>query len=347
MDRPDRRRRRRRAADDAGRARPPGAERRAEAARAGRRAGHPIEPWDWAFYAEKVPRTLRRRRATPCAPTSSWTGCSRRRVPRRRRAVRGRRSRERPDLPGYHPDVRVFEVSDADGSPLGLFLGDYYARDTKRGGAWMNSFVDAVPPARHAAGRDQQPEHPRPPAGGPTLLTLDEVRTAFHEFGHALHGLLSDVRYPRLSGTSRAARLRRVPLAGQRDVGPWPEVLARYARHHETGEPLPQDAGRQDARGASLRRGLRAPPSTWRAALLDLAWHRLAPDDDRGRPTSRPSRRRAGGGRRRLPPGPPALPQHATSPTSSPAATAPATTPTSGARCSTPTPSSGSRRTAA
>ena len=152
---------------------------------------------------------------------------------------------DRDDLSGYHPDVRVFEVFDADGSPLGLFVLDPYARPTKRGGAWMNNLVDQS----HLFGEKPVVMNnlniTKPAPGEPTLLTFDEVNTAFHEFGHALHGLFSDVRFPR----SRAPRCRAtswsIPSQVNEMWAPWPSILANYAKHHETGEPMPASSWRR------------------------------------------------------------------------------------------------------
>ncbi|MBD9699831.1 M3 family metallopeptidase [Flavimobilis sp. GY10621] len=185
---------------------------------------------------------------------------------------------ERTDLVGYHPEVRVWEVLDADGSGLGLFLGDFFTRPSKRGGAWMDNLVDQS----HLLG--QRPvvynvlNVPRPAAGEPALLTWDEVITAFHEFGHALHGLLSNVRLPSQSGTSVPRDFVEFP-SQVNEMWAWhPDLLARYARHHATGEPLPAElvatmiAARGEGEGFATTEYLGA-------ALLDQAWHRLTPEE--------------------------------------------------------------------
>jgi peptidyl-dipeptidase Dcp len=190
---------------------------------------------------------------------------------------------ERADLPGYHPDVRVFEVFDAPepGEPdtgLGLFLADWYTRESKRGGAWMDSLVHQS----HLLG--QKPvvvnnlNIVKPPAGEPTLLVWDEVTTLFHEFGHALHGLLSDVRYPSQSGTSVPRDFVEYP-SQVNEMWSWePEILRSFAVHHGTGEPMPAEwvdtmlASRIWGEGFSTTEYLAA-------ALLDQAWHQLAPAD--------------------------------------------------------------------
>ena len=256
----------------------------------------------------------------------------------------GYRFAPRPELAGYHPDVRVWEVSDADGAPVGLYLGDFFAREGKRGGAWMSSFV------RQSRLLGTQPvvvnnlNVSRAADGQPTLLTLDEVNTLFHEFGHALHGLCSAVTYPRFSGTAVPRDFVEFPCQVNEMWALWPEVLRNYARHVETGEPLPADDREGDRRRPAVRRGLR----DHRVPRRDPARPGLAPDHAR-RPRSgtrsRSSSRRARGGRGRLAAGRRRATAPPTSRTSSPAATRPGTTPTSGRRCWTPTPSSGSRRT--
>jgi peptidyl-dipeptidase Dcp len=190
---------------------------------------------------------------------------------------------ERDDLPGYHPDVRVFEVFDAPepGEPntgLGLFLADWYTRESKRGGAWMDSLVNQS----HLL--DRRPvvvnnlNIVKPPAGEPTLLVWDEVTTLFHEFGHALHGLLSDVRYPSQSGTSVPRDFVEYP-SQVNEMWSWePEILRSFAVHHATGERMPAEwvdtmlASRIWGEGFATTEYLAA-------ALLDQAWHQLAPSD--------------------------------------------------------------------
>ncbi|WP_106269448.1 MULTISPECIES: M3 family metallopeptidase [Isoptericola] len=190
---------------------------------------------------------------------------------------------ERHDLVGYHDDVRVFEVFDADepgepGSGLGLFLADWYTRPSKRGGAWMNNLVDQSGLLGRRAVVVNNLNITRPATGAPTLLSWDEVITLFHEFGHALHGLLSDVRYPSQSGTEVPRDFVEFP-SQVNEMWAWdPEILRSYAVHHATGEPLPQD--RVDALLAARRWGEGFSMTEYLAAsLLDQAWHRLTPDE--------------------------------------------------------------------
>ena len=186
--------------------------------------------------------------------------------------------KERKDLPVYHPDVRVFEVSNADGSPLALFLADLYARPSKRGGAWMNEYVsqsglfgDKPVVANHF-------NIPKPPDGEPTLLTFDEVVTMFHEFGHALHGMFSNVKYPRFSGTNVPSDFVEYPSQVNEMWAIWPEVLKNYAKHYQTGEPLPLALLEKFKAGEKFNQGFQTTEYL-AATLLDQAWHQLKPEE--------------------------------------------------------------------
>lgn len=185
--------------------------------------------------------------------------------------------KERTDLPKYHPDTQVFDVSNPDGSPLALFIVDWYARPSKRGGAWMNSYVSQ---SRLLDRRPVIANHlniPKPPAGEPTLLTYDEVNTAFHEFGHALHGMFSNVRYPRFSGTSVPRDFVEFPSQVNEMWMTWPTILPHFARHHRTGEPIPASLVDKVREAQKFNQGFRTTEYL-AAALLDQAWHQLAPD---------------------------------------------------------------------
>lgn len=194
----------------------------------------------------------------------------------------GLRFRERHDLHGYLPDVRVIEVFDDEraetDSGVGLLLLDYYARPTKRGGAWMTSFVDQ---SRLLGTRPvvvNVMNLSRPADGEPTLLTMDEVTTMFHEFGHALHGLLSDVEFPVFSGTSVPRDFVEFPSQVNEMWARRPEMLAGYARHVETGEPIPDDLVERMRMAERFGEG-QATVEYLAAALLDLAWHSLSPQE--------------------------------------------------------------------
>ena len=232
---------------------------------------------DWAFYSERV---RAERYAVDRAALRPWFELDRVLVDGVFRAAEllyGFTFSPRPDLTGYHPDVRVWEVFGADGQPVGLYLGDYVAREGKRGGAWMNSFVtqSTLLGTRPVVVNNLNVTRAAP--GRPTLLTLDEVNTLFHEFGHALHGLSSAVTYPRFSGTSVPRDFVEFPSQVNEMWALWPEVLSGYARHVETGEPLPEDVVAA-IEAASLWGEGSATLEYLAATLLDQAWHRIDPD---------------------------------------------------------------------
>src|SRR5690606_24547632 len=185
---------------------------------------------------------------------------------------------ERTDLAGYHPDVRVFEVKEEDGSDLGLFVYDLYTRDSKRGGAWMNDLIGQNDLLGHPVVVVNNHNVPKPAAGEPTLLTYDEANTLFHEFGHALHGLLARVTYPKFSGTSVFRDFVEFPSQVFEMWMLWPEVLANYAVHHETGEPMPQELVGRLRASEQFNEGF-ATSEYLAAALLDQAWHSLSPEE--------------------------------------------------------------------
>ncbi|MEQ4565549.1 M3 family metallopeptidase [Paenarthrobacter sp. CAP02] len=254
----------------------------AEADALAQSAGHPLEAWDWAFYSSRVRKDKFQVDEQALRPYFTLDAVLRDGVFHAATQLYGLSFHERDDLEGYHPDVRVWEVRNDDGTGLGLFLGDYYTRESKRGGAWMNSLMDQSTLLGTQSVVINNLNITKPAPGEPTLLTLDEVRTVFHEFGHALHGLLSDVTYPRFSGTSVPRDFVEYPSQVNEMWIMWPEVLANYARHHETGEPLPQDI--VDKLNDSLLWGEGFATTEYLgAALLDLAWHVLSaadvPDD--------------------------------------------------------------------
>lgn len=250
----------------------------AEAAALAESAGHPLEAWDWAFYSAQVKKERYAVDEQQLRPYFELDRVLTDGVFFAANRLYGITFHERKDLAGYHPDVRVWEVRHEDGSELGLFLGDYYARESKRGGAWMNSLVEqsALLGTRPVVINNLNVS--KPPAGEPTLLTLDELRTAFHEFGHALHGLFSNVTYPRFTGTSVPRDFVEYPSQVNEMWMMRPEVLANYARHHQTGEPLPEDVV-QRLRDAELWGEGFATTEYLSAALLDLAWHVLDGSD--------------------------------------------------------------------
>ncbi|MFI2562638.1 M3 family metallopeptidase [Paenarthrobacter sp. NPDC018779] len=241
-------------------------------------AGHELKPWDWTFYSARVRKEKYQVDEQAIRPYFTLDSVLSRGVFHAATALYGITFDERPDLDGYHPDVRVWEVRNEDGSSLGLFLGDYFTRATKRGGAWMNSLVEQSSLLGTQAVVINNLNITKPAPGEPAFLTLDEVRTVFHEFGHALHGLFSDVTYPRFSGTSVPRDFVEYPSQVNEMWIMWPEVLANYARHHQTGEALPAEIVRKLKDSALWGEGF-ATTEYLGAALLDVAWHVLSEAD--------------------------------------------------------------------
>jgi len=239
----------------------------------------PIEPWDWAFYAERVRAATYDVDLAALRPYFEAERVLQDGVFYAANRLYGITFTERDDLVGYHDDVRVFEVHEEDGTPVGLYLLDLYTRDSKRGGAWMNSLVDQsrlldMPTAVVVNNLNV----PKPAPGEATLLTFDAVETFFHEFGHALHGLLARVTYPKFAGTRVFRDFVEYPSQVNEMWMTWPEVLANYAVHHETGEPLPSGVIEKIEAASTFNEGF-STSEYLAAALLDLAWHELTPDD--------------------------------------------------------------------
>ena len=238
----------------------------------------PIEPWDWRYYAEK----LRQARyavddaaVKPYFPLERMVealfDCAQR--------LFGLRFVPRPDLPVYHPDVRVYEVFGRDGAAVGLFLADNFARPTKRGGAWMSEYR-----GQSRIGTEVRPiianhnNFAKAAPGAPTLLSLDDARTLFHEFGHGLHGLLSNVTYARLAGTNVLWDFVELPSQIFEHWIQDPAVLQRHARHAETGEPIPAELIERLQRAQRFNKGFDTVEYT-ACALLDMALHARADAD--------------------------------------------------------------------
>ncbi|RIX28227.1 M3 family metallopeptidase [Amnibacterium setariae] len=240
--------------------------------------GGDVSAADWAFRAEQRRREAYDVDLAALRPFFEAERVLRDGVFATAERLYGVRFTERPDLPGYHPDVRVFEVADDDG-PLGLYLLDLYTRDEKRGGAWMNSLVDrAALVDEPLAVVINNLNVPKPDAGTPTLLPLDSVETLFHEFGHALHGLFATVRYPKLAGTNVPRDFVEFPSQVNEMWVLHPDVLPGYARHVETGEPLPADVAERLRATSAYGQGF-ATTEYLAAAVLDQAWHRLTPEE--------------------------------------------------------------------
>jgi peptidyl-dipeptidase Dcp len=235
--------------------------------------GARLEPWDWRFYAEKLKRA---RLGLDEQALREWFPLEQVREGAFRAANRlfGITFNQRRDLPVYHPDVLTWLVQDRDGSLLGIYYADDHARPGKRGGAWMEAFRRQW----RRLGRDIRPlvytvaNFPRPSGGCPALLSLEEVRVLFHEFGHALHGLLSRCRYRCLSGTATALDFSELPSQLLEHWASDPRFLGAYARHWRTGEPLPPGQAEAIHRAQAFSQGFRTSEAL-ASAYLDLDWH--------------------------------------------------------------------------
>jgi peptidyl-dipeptidase Dcp len=238
--------------------------------------GFQIGAADWDFYSEKVRKAKYDFDESQLRPYYELNHVILDGVFYAANKEYGLTFKERHDLPVYQPDVRVFDVFDRDGKQLAIFIGDYYARPSKRGGAWMNSYVlqsDLLGTKPVVA---NHLNIPKPPPGEPTLLTHDEVRTAFHEFGHALHGMFSNVKYPRFSGTTVPRDFVEYPSQVNEMWATWPEVLKNFAKHYKTGEPIPQTLLDKVEAADKFNQGYKTTEYL-AASLLDQSWHQLDP----------------------------------------------------------------------
>ncbi len=236
--------------------------------------GARLEPWDWAWTAEQVRQERFDLDEAEVRPYFELERVMRDGLFFMAERLYGVSLRERSDLPVYHPDVRVFEVFDAEGAAVGLFYADYYARPQKRGGAWMSNFVEQSELLGHRPVVVNVLNVQKPSDGQPTLLTFDEVTTMFHEFGHGVHGLFSRVRYPMLAGTNVPRDFVEFPSQFHEDFAFEPDVLERCARHHETGAEMPRTLLDKIRRARKFGQGF-ASLEYIAAAWLDLAWHSL------------------------------------------------------------------------
>ena len=236
-----------------------------------------LASWDWLYYTEKLRKKRYNLDESQLKPYFELNRSLTDGVFYMAEHLYGVTFEARPELPVYQEDVSVFEAF-LDGKPLGLFLFDPYARASKRGGAWMNAYV---PQSKLLNRQPVVANHlniVKPPQGEATLLTLDEVNTMFHEFGHALHGLFSDVTYPRFAGTSVPRDFVEYPSQVHEMWATWPEVLANYAVHYETGEPIPQDLLERVREAKKFNQGFEHT-EYMAAAIIDQAWHQLSIDE--------------------------------------------------------------------
>ena len=234
-----------------------------------------LQPWDWPYYAERLRKARYDFDQTQVAPYFELNRVLLDGVFYAAHELYGLTFKERTDLPVYQADVRVFEVFDADATPLALFLGDYFARDNKAGGAWMTSYVKQSHLFKLKPVVANHLNIPKPQAGQPALLTFDEVTFLFHEFGHAIHGMLSNVRYPLLSGTAVPPDFVEYPSQFNEMWAREPAVLRHFARHYRTGEPMPQALLDKVLAAQKFGQGY-ATTEYIAAAMLDQSWYQIS-----------------------------------------------------------------------
>lgn len=236
-----------------------------------------LEPWDWSYYTEKVRKAQYDFDESQLKPYLEVNNVLNKGIFYMVTKLYGVTFKPRPDLPVYHEDVQVFEAFNEDGSQLAFIIVDPYARSSKRGGAWMSSYVD------QSALMGTKPvvafhlNVTKPAAGQPALMTWDDANTAFHEFGHVLHGMFSDVKYPTFSGTNVPRDFVEFPSQVHEMWTDWPEILANYAKHWKTGEAMPQALLDKVAAAAKFNQGF-TTASYLGSAMLDQKWHQATAD---------------------------------------------------------------------
>ena len=238
------------------------------------KGGFTVQPWDWDFYSEQVRKAKYDLDESAVKPYFELNNVLENGVFYAANQLYGITFHERKDIPVYEPDVRVFEVSNADGRPLALFYCDYFKRDNKQGGAWMGSFVEqskligTLPVVYNVA------NFPKPAPGQPALISFTDVTTMFHEFGHALHGMFSNTEYPSLSGTATARDFVEFPSQFNEHWALYPSVFAHYAKHYRTGAPMPADLVAKIKNASRFNQGYKLTELV-AAAQLDMQWHTL------------------------------------------------------------------------
>ncbi|MGE4366969.1 M3 family metallopeptidase, partial [Thermomonas sp.] len=235
--------------------------------------GFALQPWDWAYYSEKVRKARYSFDESQLKPYFEMRNVLENGVFYAANKLYGLTFKERTDLPKYRADTWTYEVFDRDGKPLAIFIWDPYARASKRGGAWMNTYVAQSKLLGEQPVVANHLNIPKPSEGKPTLLTWDEVTTAFHEFGHALHGFFQDVRYPYFS-MNVPRDFVEYPSQVNEMWADWPEVLAHYARHYQTGAPMPKELLDKVIAASKFNQGF-ATTEYLEAAMLDQRWHQL------------------------------------------------------------------------
>lgn len=237
--------------------------------------GAHLSSWDWAFYTEILRKEKYSLDTALMKPYFELERVLFDGVFYAATRLFGITFTERKDLVAYHQEARVFEVHNEDGSKLGLFIGDFFTRTSKHGGAWMNNLVDQSFLLEQLPVVVNNLNIPKPLPGEDALLTFDETSTLFHEFGHALHGLFSKVQYPRFSGTEVERDFVEFPSQVNEMWMLWPEVLANYAKHHKTGEAFPAEWIENLKKSETFNQGFETT-SYLAAAILDLAWHEIS-----------------------------------------------------------------------
>ncbi|SDD33743.1 M3 family metallopeptidase [Aquimonas voraii] len=236
--------------------------------------GFQLQPWDWEFYAEQVRAQKYDLDPEQVKPYFELDRVLRDGVFYTLNRFYGVSFNERKDLPVYHPDVRVFDVIDSDGTQIGLFYADYFARPSKRGGAWMSTFVDQSELLNQKPVAINVMNIPKPVDGQPALMSFDEVTTMFHEVGHGVHGLFSKVKYPSLAGTAVPRDFVEFPSQFEEDWAKHPEILANYAKHYQTGEPIPAELMQKILNASGFNQGFDTLEYI-AASFLDMEWHTL------------------------------------------------------------------------
>jgi peptidyl-dipeptidase Dcp len=246
------------------------------AAPAGEGAGATLQAWDWEYYAERVRKAEYNLDESQVRPYFDLEHVLHDGVFFAANKLYGLTFKERKDLPKYNPDVRVFEVFDADGKSLAIFYGDYFSRPNKQGGAWMDSFVDQSGLLGTHPVIVNVLNFEKPAPGKPALLTFDNVTAIFHEFGHGLHGMFSNVKYPTLAGTNVPRDFVEFPSQFNEHWALDPVVFANYAKNYKTGKPIPKELVDKIKKSRTFNQGY-ALTEYLAAALLDLAWHTVPP----------------------------------------------------------------------
>jgi len=239
--------------------------------------GFPLASWDWELYAEQLRKKEYDLDQAEVRPYLELDHVLMDGVFFAAHELYGITFAERHDIPVYNPDVRVFEVFDADGSPLALFYADYFQRPNKSGGAWMDALVEQSGLLGTKPVVYNVCNFTKPVPGQPALLSFDDVTTMFHEFGHALHGMFSNVRYPTLAGTNVPRDFVEFPSQFNEHWAMDPAVLANYAKRYDTGEPMPRSLVEKIRKSSTFNMGY-ATTEYLEAALLDMAWHTLSAD---------------------------------------------------------------------